>query len=102
MRRPANQSSARIAWRSGWARRWPPPVASWFQPLPVREAALGSLQLLRGWTLFLLDQLQHESVQTAHLDEIVRQRDPELRAIVEHLRGDIHSAVERLDQQGRV
>jgi hypothetical protein len=33
----------------------------------------------------------------------VRQPDPELKGVVEQLsRGDIHSAVERLDQQGRV
>ena len=38
-----------------------------------------------------------------HLDEIVRQRDPELKAVVEQLsRGDVYGAVERLDQQGRV
>jgi conjugative relaxase-like TrwC/TraI family protein len=48
-------------------------------------------------------QLQEAGVRTAHLDEIVRQRDPELKAVVEQLsRGDVHGAVERLDQQGRV
>jgi conjugative relaxase-like TrwC/TraI family protein len=48
-------------------------------------------------------QLQESGIRTAHLDEIVRQRDPELKAVVEQLsRGDIHGAVERLDQQGRV
>jgi conjugative relaxase-like TrwC/TraI family protein len=48
-------------------------------------------------------QLQGSGIRTAHLDEIVRQRDPELKAVVEQLsRGDIHGAVERLDQQGRV
>jgi len=41
--------------------------------------------------------------KTAHLDEIVRQRDPELKADVEQLsRGDVYGGVERLDQQGRV
>jgi conjugative relaxase-like TrwC/TraI family protein len=48
-------------------------------------------------------QLQEAGVRTAHLDEIVRQRDPELKAVVEQLsRGEISSAVERLDRQGRV
>ena len=48
-------------------------------------------------------QLQEAGIRTAHLDEIVRQRDPELKAVVEQLsRGDVHGAVERLDQQGRV
>jgi conjugative relaxase-like TrwC/TraI family protein len=48
-------------------------------------------------------QLQEAGVRTAHLDEIVRQRDPELKAVVERLsRGDVHGAVERLDRQGRV
>lgn len=48
-------------------------------------------------------QLQEAGIHTAHLDEIVRQRDPEVKAVVEHLsRGDVHGAVERLDQQGRV
>jgi ATP-dependent exoDNAse (exonuclease V) alpha subunit len=48
-------------------------------------------------------QLQEAGIRTTHLDEIVRQRDPELKVIVEQLsRGDVHSAIERLDQQGRV
>lgn len=48
-------------------------------------------------------QLQEAGVRTAHLDEIVRQRDPELKAVVEQLsRGKVHSAVEHMDQQGRV
>jgi ATP-dependent exoDNAse (exonuclease V) alpha subunit len=48
-------------------------------------------------------QLQEAGIRTAHLDEIVRQRDPELKAVVEHLsRGEVSSAVERLDRQGRV
>jgi conjugative relaxase-like TrwC/TraI family protein len=48
-------------------------------------------------------QLQAAGIRTAHLDEIVRQRDPELKAVVEQLsRGDAHGAVERLDHQGRV
>src|SRR5262249_55446186 len=48
-------------------------------------------------------QLQEAGIRTAHLDEIVRQRDPELKAVVEQLsRGDVHGAVEQLDWQGRV
>jgi conjugative relaxase-like TrwC/TraI family protein len=48
-------------------------------------------------------QLQKAGIHVAHLDEIVRQRDPELKAVVEQLsRGDAHGAVERLDHQGRV
>lgn len=48
-------------------------------------------------------QLQEAGIHTAHLDEIVRQRDPELKAVVEQLsRGDVPAAVERLDRQGRV
>jgi len=48
-------------------------------------------------------QLQEAGLRAAHLDEIVRQRDPELKAVVEQLaRGEVHSAIERLDHQGRV
>jgi conjugative relaxase-like TrwC/TraI family protein len=48
-------------------------------------------------------QFQEAGIRTAHLHEIVRQRDPELKAVVEHLsRGDVHRAVEQLDLQGRV
>lgn len=48
-------------------------------------------------------QLQEAGIHTAHLDEIVRQRDPELKAVVEQLsRGDVQGAVERLDRQGRL
>lgn len=48
-------------------------------------------------------QLQEAGIRTAHLDEIVRQRDPELKAVVEQLsRGDVQRAVEHLDHQGRV
>ena len=48
-------------------------------------------------------QLLEASIRTAHLEEIVRQRDPELKEIVEQLsRGEVHSAIERLDNQGRV
>src|SRR5262249_915649 len=48
-------------------------------------------------------QLQEAGIETAHLEEIVRQRDPELKAVVEQLsHGDVHGAVEQLDRQGRV
>ncbi len=48
-------------------------------------------------------QLQDAGIRTAHLDEIVRQRDPELKKVVEQLSGgDVQGAVERLDHQGRV
>ncbi|HEY3162025.1 MAG TPA: AAA family ATPase [Vicinamibacterales bacterium] len=48
-------------------------------------------------------QLQEAGIRTAHLDEIVRQRDPGLKAVVEQLsRGEVHNALERLDEQGRV
>lgn len=48
-------------------------------------------------------QLQEAGIRTAHLDEIVRQRDPGLKAVVEQLsRGEVQSAIERLDHQGRV
>jgi conjugative relaxase-like TrwC/TraI family protein len=48
-------------------------------------------------------QLQDAGIRTAHLDEIVRQRDPELKAVVEQLsRGDVQRAIEQLDRQGRV
>jgi conjugative relaxase-like TrwC/TraI family protein len=48
-------------------------------------------------------QLQEAGIQTARLDEIVRQKDPELRKVVELLsRGDAKGAIETLDAQGRV
>ncbi|MGB6875858.1 MAG: MobF family relaxase [Candidatus Acidiferrales bacterium] len=48
-------------------------------------------------------QLQEAGIQTARLDEIVRQKDPELKEIVEQLsRGNVREAIERLDAQGRV
>jgi ATP-dependent exoDNAse (exonuclease V) alpha subunit len=49
------------------------------------------------------EQLQEHGLQTAKLDEIVRQRDPELKQAVEHLaRGNIAQAVDDLEAQGRV
>jgi conjugative relaxase-like TrwC/TraI family protein len=48
-------------------------------------------------------QLQEAGMQTARLDEIVRQKDPALKEAVEQLaRGDVLGAIETLDQQGRV
>ena len=48
-------------------------------------------------------QLQEAGVQTAHLDEIVRQKDPALKEVVEQLsRGQVREAIENLDAQGRV
>jgi conjugative relaxase-like TrwC/TraI family protein len=48
-------------------------------------------------------QLQEAGIQTARLDEILRQKDPALKEVVEHLsRGQIKEAVEKLDAQGRV
>ena len=41
--------------------------------------------------------------QTARLDEIVRQKDPALKHVVEQLsRGNVREAIETLDTQGRV
>ena len=48
-------------------------------------------------------QLQEAGIQTAQLDEIVRQKDPGLKEVVEQLsRGDVKGAIEKLDAQGRV
>lgn len=48
-------------------------------------------------------QLQEAGMQTARLDEIVRQKDPALREAVEQLaRGEVKEAIQNLDQQGRV
>jgi len=48
-------------------------------------------------------QLQQAGMRTAHLDEIVRQKDPALREAVEQLaRGEVYAAIENLDRQGRV
>jgi ATP-dependent exoDNAse (exonuclease V) alpha subunit len=48
-------------------------------------------------------QLQDAGIRTARLDEILRQKDPALKQVVEHLsRGDIQSAMEQLNAQGRV
>ena len=48
-------------------------------------------------------QLQEAGMHTVKLDEILRQRDPELKATVEMLaRGHVSAAIESLDIQGRV
>src|SRR5271167_2837419 len=48
-------------------------------------------------------QLQQAGMRTAHLDEIVRQKDPALKEAVEQLaRGEVYAAIENLDRQGRV
>jgi conjugative relaxase-like TrwC/TraI family protein len=49
------------------------------------------------------EQFQEAGMRTAHLDEIIRQRDPALKQAVEQLaHGQIREAVENLKQQGRV
>src|SRR5438552_478536 len=48
-------------------------------------------------------QLQEAGIQTARLDEIVRQKDPALKEVVEQLsRGNVREAIEKLRAQGRV
>jgi len=48
-------------------------------------------------------QLQQAGMRTAHLDEIIRQKDPALKEAVEQLaRGEIYAAIQNLDRQGRV
>jgi ATP-dependent exoDNAse (exonuclease V) alpha subunit len=48
-------------------------------------------------------QLKEAGMKTAKLDEIVRQRDPELKQVVEQFaRGEVMQAVANLDDQGRV
>src|SRR5947199_3674613 len=49
------------------------------------------------------EQLQEAGIQTARLDEIIRQKDPALKEVVEHLtRGQVKEAIEKLDAQDRV
>ena len=49
------------------------------------------------------EQLQEAGMRTAKLDQIVRQRDPELKAAVEMLAtGQVSAALEALQKQGRV
>jgi conjugative relaxase-like TrwC/TraI family protein len=48
-------------------------------------------------------QLQDAGMKTVKLEEIVRQKDPELKHVVEQLaRGEVHEAIQNLDRQGRV
>ena len=48
-------------------------------------------------------QLQDAGVETVRLDDIVRQQDPALKHVAEHLsRGDVRGAIQQLEQQGRV
>jgi conjugative relaxase-like TrwC/TraI family protein len=48
-------------------------------------------------------QLHEAGIQTARLDEVVRQKDAALKEVVEQLsRGKVKEAIERLDAQGRV
>ena len=48
-------------------------------------------------------QLQDAGMKTVKLEEIVRQKDPELKQVVQQLaRGDVREAINNLDQQGRV
>ncbi|HKW15876.1 MAG TPA: MobF family relaxase [Terriglobales bacterium] len=49
------------------------------------------------------EQLQEAGIQVARLDEIIRQKDPALKEIVEHLsRGQVQEAIEKLQLQHRV
>ncbi len=48
-------------------------------------------------------QLQEAGMKTVKLDEIVRQKDPELKQVVEQLaRGEVGEAVTGLERQGRI
>ncbi len=48
-------------------------------------------------------QLQKAGLRTAHLDEIIRQKDPALKEVVEQLaRGEVRAAISNLNEQGRV
>jgi conjugative relaxase-like TrwC/TraI family protein len=48
-------------------------------------------------------QLQEAGLRTAHLDEIIRQKDPALKEAVEQLaRGEVREAIGNLNQQGRI
>lgn len=49
------------------------------------------------------EQLQNAGMQTARLDHIIRQRDPELKRVVEQLAdGQVPEAINRMAQSGRV
>jgi conjugative relaxase-like TrwC/TraI family protein len=92
----------------------------------VDEASMVSTRQMHGFlerlnrhdrVLFVGDVRQHEAVEagrpyaqmqeagmrTARLDEILRQKDPELKQTVEQLaRGEVKQAIQSLDYQGRV
>jgi conjugative relaxase-like TrwC/TraI family protein len=102
------------------------------QPTPKRhlymvdESSLASTQQVRDFlrkldsgdrVLFIGDVRQHQGVEagkpfeqlvqagmkTAQLDQIVRQKDPELLLAVEHLsRGEVAEGIALLEQQGRI
>ena len=49
------------------------------------------------------EQLQQAGMRTAQLDQIVRQKDPELLRVVEHLsKADVVTGIRMLQEQGRV
>jgi len=49
------------------------------------------------------EELQHAGMRTAQLDQIVRQKDPQLLAVVEHLsKNETAAGVALLHQQGRI
>jgi ATP-dependent exoDNAse (exonuclease V) alpha subunit len=49
------------------------------------------------------EQLQQAGMRTAHLDEIVRQKDPALKDAVESLaKRDLSGAIQSLQAQGRL
>ncbi|HEY4046368.1 MAG TPA: AAA family ATPase, partial [Acidobacteriaceae bacterium] len=49
------------------------------------------------------EQLQQSGMRTAHLDEIVRQKDPALKSAVElSAKGEVSAALDTLQQQGRI
>ncbi len=48
-------------------------------------------------------QLQEAGLRTARLDEVIRQKDPALKEVVEQLaRGEVRDAIGNLNEQGRV
>src|SRR2546429_3256006 len=72
----------------------------------IRDVAVTGVQtcalpILEAGTPY--EQLQEAGIQTARLDEIIRQKDPALKEVVEHLsRGEVKEAIEKLDTQSRV
>src|SRR5713226_9863562 len=48
-------------------------------------------------------QLQDAGMKTVKLEDIVRQKDPELKQVVEQLaRGEVREAIQNLDRQGQI